>query len=66
MLTILGEIVMSSSVLHHWAIRRVAAAALFSSRCLKKFENEKIFLCLKMAEIYTGGSILGREERFWT
>ena len=42
------------------------AAALFSSRCPKKFENEKVFLCLKIAEIDTRGSILGREERFWT
>ena len=27
-------------------------AALFSSRCHKKLENEKIFLCLKISEIH--------------
>ena len=31
------------------------AAALFSSRRLENFENEKIFLCLKIAEINMGG-----------
>ena len=41
------------------------AAALFSSRRPKNFENEKIFLCLKIAEIDMGGSILGRKERSW-
>ena len=42
-------------------------AALFSLRHLENFENEKIFLCLKIAEINMGGgSILGREKRFWT
>ena len=38
-----------------WSIRRVAAA-VFSSRRPKNFGNEKIFLCLKIAEI------LGRIE----
>ena len=31
------------------------AAALFSSRRPKNFENEKIFLCLKIGEIEMGG-----------
>ena len=40
--------------------------SLFSLRRLTNFENEKIFLCLKIAEIdMGGGSILGQEERFW-
>ena len=46
-------------------INQGVAAALFSSRHLKNFENEKIFLCLKIAEIDIeggGGAILGREE----
>ena len=38
----------------NWSIRGVAAA-LFSSRRAKNFENEKIFLCLKIAEIDMGG-----------
>ena len=31
------------------------AAALSSSRRPKKFENEKIFICLKIAELDMGG-----------
>ena len=42
------------------------AAALFSSRHPKNFENENIFLCLKFAEIDMEGSILCRKERIWT
>ena len=38
----------------NWSIRGVAAA-LFSSRRPKNFENEKFFLCLKIAEIDMGG-----------
>ena len=34
----------------NWSIRGVAAA-LFSSRLPKKFENEQLFLYLKVAEI---------------
>ena len=47
-------------------INQGVAAALSSSRRPKNFENEKIFLCLKIVEIDMRGSILGREERFWT
>ena len=35
-------------------INEGVAAALFSSRRLKNFENENIFLCLKIAEIDMG------------
>ena len=38
---------------------RGVAAALFSSRSPKHFENEKIFFCLKIAEIDMG------EGQFW-
>ena len=39
------------------------SAALFSSRHPKKFENEKIFLCLKIAKIdLGGGSTFGQGE----
>ena len=38
----------------NWSIRAVAAA-LFSLRRPKNFENEKFFLCLKIAEIDMGG-----------
>ena len=38
----------------NWSIRGVAAA-LFSSRRPKNIENEKFFLCLKIAEIDMGG-----------
>ena len=34
---------------------RGVAAGLLSSRHLKNFENEKIFLCLKIVEIDMGG-----------
>ena len=49
-------------------VNQGVAAALFSSKRPKNFENEKFFLRLKIAEIDMGGggSILGREERFWT
>ena len=43
----------------NWSIREVAAA-LFSSRHPKNIENEKIFLCLKIAEIDMGGG-----GQFW-
>ena len=36
------------------------------TRLPKHYENEKNFLCLKIAEIDMGGSILGQEEQFWT
>ena len=35
-------------------VNRGVAAALFSSRRLKNFENENTFLCLKVAEIDVG------------
>ena len=38
-------------------------AALFSLRRLKNFENENIFLCLKIAEIDIGGG--GGGVQFW-
>ena len=37
-------------------VNQEVAAALFSSGHLKKFENEKIFLCLKIAEIDMGAN----------
>ena len=40
----------------NWSIRGVAAA-LFSSRRPKNFENEKFSLCLKIAEIDMGGGV---------
>ena len=40
----------------NWSIRGVAAA-LFSLRRPKNFENEKFFLCLKIAEIDVGGQV---------
>ena len=47
------------------SINQGVAAALFSLRCPKNFENKKIFF-LKIDEIDMGGSVLGREGRFWT
>ena len=40
-------------------INQGVAAALFSSRCPINFENEKFFLCLKIAEIDMGGVNFG-------
>ena len=42
----------------NWSIRGVAAA-LFSLKRPKSFENEKFFLCLRIAEIDMGGG------QFW-
>ena len=39
-------------------VNQGVAAALFSSRRPKNFENEKFFLCLKIAEIDMG-------DQFW-
>ena len=38
-------------------INQEVAAALFSSRRPQNFENEKIFLCLKIAEIDMGSQV---------
>ena len=42
------------SKIDHWGEGGAAAAALFSLGHLKNFENEKIFLCLKIAKIDMG------------
>ena len=49
-------------------VNQGVAAAPFSLRRPKNFENEKIFLNLKIAKIDMGGrgSILDRKEQFWT
>ena len=44
----------------NWSIRAVAAA-LFSLRRPKNFENEKFFLCLKIAEIDMGVNFGSRQ-----
>ena len=43
-------------------VNQGVAAALFSSRHPKNFENEKIFLCLKIAEIDMGGQFLVEKD----
>ena len=48
------EIFTTFTDFENWSIRGVAAA-LFSLRRPKNFENEKFFLCLKIAEIDMGG-----------
>ena len=48
------EIFTTFTDFENWSIKGVAAA-LFSLRRPKNFENEKFFLCLKIDEIDMGG-----------
>ena len=38
-----------------WSIKGVAGALFFHRDVLKNFENEKVFLCMKIAEIDMAG-----------
>ena len=53
----------SDQILEKLVIR--VAAALFLSRRLQNFENEKKFVCLKIAEIDMGINFRSK-RRFWT
>ena len=56
------EIFITLTDFENWSIRGVAAA-LFSLRHPKNFENEEFFLCLKITEIDMGGVNFGLRRR---